>query len=165
MRINHKQQTFCETSESSWVSSACSEEESEWKLHLQRWRLGNVQLCSYVHFARIKYSYNASFEYVALSQLHIGLHTTLNTRKIWTDMVVLVKTVLKWPEGWICKIFASLQLAVCVVLAHCCTIFLGHLGINIEIQIQISKYQYKRDHLVGQSTSVVLKQRPRFALK
>ena len=33
------------------------------------------------------------------------------------------------------------------LVAHCCAIFLGHLGIGYR-QIQISK----RDHLVGQST-------------
>ena len=34
------------------------------------------------------------------------------------------------------------------VLAHCCTIFLGHLGIQ-------HKHKNQRDHLVGQSTSTV----------
>ena len=40
-------------------------------------------------------------------------------------------------------------------LAHCCTIFLKSSGYRNRWSTQKSKYPYQRDHLVGQSTSVL----------
>ena len=42
------------------------------------------------------------------------------------------------------------------IVAHCCAIFLGHWVLKYRWLTQKSKYQYQRDHLVGQSTTDIV---------